>query len=141
MRPELVGGTKPLLVGEANPYSSNPRLALFPEPMRASGGRLARFLGLSTREYLRKFDRTNLCLRNWSTPVAREEAMSLAVLRPGPLLLVGRRVAEAFNLEKRPFLTKVGRFYLLPHPSGRSHYWNQERKPDELRDFLAEFLA
>ena len=38
--------SRPILVGMNNPYGADPAMALYPLPERASGGRLARILGL-----------------------------------------------------------------------------------------------
>lgn len=53
---------RPILVGEANPYGGDPRYALYPLPENSAGGRLCRLiLKLEVRQYLRSFDRRNLC--------------------------------------------------------------------------------
>ena len=44
-----------VLVGESNPHSADPRHAPSPFPPNAAGGRLARALELSARDYLCTF--------------------------------------------------------------------------------------
>jgi hypothetical protein len=73
-RDEFAFGTEArvVLVGESNPYGADPRYALYPLPPQASGGRLARILGLSARQYLRAFPhRVNLLTTaRWAAPAA-----------------------------------------------------------------------
>jgi len=53
---------RPVLVGEANPWGSDPFYALYPYPERYAGWRLCHLiLGLYRRTYLGYFDRVNLC--------------------------------------------------------------------------------
>lgn len=129
---------KPLLVGELNPYGADPKLALWPMPPSASGGRLCKILGVSTKEYLASFRRVNLCVGEWSDSRARQRAVLIlveelsAVVVPR-LVLLGKKVCHAFYVPFIPFVTVeslVGvdldrlRVAVLPHPSGRSRLWN-----------------
>jgi hypothetical protein len=134
---------KPLLVGESNPYQTDPeegrRFALYPDPPHSAGGRLCgEILGLTERDYLRMFDRTNLCGVKWNQREAAEEANRLVEARSaGDLILCcGARVAGAFGFVFLPFT--IGQFdsllasrvagwpraAILPHPSGRNRIWN-----------------
>jgi hypothetical protein len=122
----------PLLVGEANPYGADPRYALYPYPERASGHRLATLiLGLTPHEYLRRFERVNLCPQKWSMKVARPRALELEAANPyrRPFVLLGRKVADAFGLDI-PFFSGYAldggpfKYYLIPHPSGLCREWN-----------------
>lgn len=71
---------KPLLVGEANPYGSDPAFALYPSPPGCSGDRLCRLvMGLDPDDYLERFERANLCPRRWSLAEARTRAADLLV--------------------------------------------------------------
>jgi len=131
--------TRPLLVGEANPRGSAPEWALHPEPPSASGGRLARILGLSPDEYLSTFRRVNLSARGWRLPEARAAAEAIVLGGdPGPLVLLGAKVCSAFGIPFRPFTfgrTRLGPYArdrvarvvavgILLHPSGLSRYWS-----------------
>lgn len=93
---------KPLLIGEANPYGSDPRYAryaLYPYPSHSAGARLCTWiLGMETRDYLRAFERRNLCLLEWDAKGAKDEAHSLLTLYgPGSVfILLGKKVAGAF---------------------------------------------
>lgn len=129
--------TRTLLVGEVDPHSSDPRMALHVEPAGAAGSRLARILGLSPQQYLDAFDRANLCGGGWDGRVARAAADAVFAERAGrtSVVLLGARVCRAFGVAFEPFtafeMTRVlgGRTLtlrgcVLPHPSGRCRVWN-----------------
>jgi hypothetical protein len=134
-----------LLVGELNPYGGDPKFALFPLPEHASGGRLARILGLSRSEYLRRHDRVNLCTGEWRAKEAAEQAQALHARRPDgtAIVLCGTKVAAAFRSaaaftqeEFQPLSLALHQhiYYLtLPHPSGRNLLWNKPGVIDQAR--------
>lgn len=147
------------LVGEHNPYSADPRLALFPAPAQSAGARLCAMLGMGRAEYLKEFERRNLMpheVAGWSAPAARLRADE--VLRAHPigdgLVLLGARVSAAFGADFRsmlfrPRFVQVGagdvlrglNVLVLPHPSGRSREWNRPEAAALLRgamDLLRE---
>jgi len=147
-----------LLVGESNPHSADPRHALYPLPLNAAGGRLARVLGLSPREYIRAFpDRRNLLsgTAKWSAPSARASADEvLRTSKPGVVLvLLGAKVATAFGVDYRsglflPRMAHVGEraprrhiVRVLPHPSGRCREWNDPQTAERVRSALREVGA
>src|SRR6266404_5573815 len=123
---------KPLLVGEDNPYGSDPRYALYHYPPNSAGGRLCReVMGLTPREYIRLFDRVNLCAGNWKISEARKTAARLmAEHSVRVFVLLGAKVAKAFGLPYEPFTMRGSMpsddqlFVQLPHPSGRCRTWN-----------------
>lgn len=133
---------KPLLVGEVNPYGADPDFALYPLPERASGGRLAKILGLGHADYLRMFDRVNLCTGRWSAPASREAAREILAAKPRPLILLGAKVRSAFHVLDSwdwfdAFFLRPGdeqrgwpRVGLMPHPSGLNRLWH---RPDAMR--------
>ncbi len=132
---------RPLLVGEVNPYGSDPGMALYPLPEGASGDRLRRILGMTRAEYLRTFDRVNLCEGTWSTAAARRRAKELICGgRPGYVLL-GRRVAEAFGWRRWPAFSSNFHFVFLPHPSGRCREWDRLGSEERARQLVASLLA
>lgn len=136
---------KPLLVGESNPYCSDTRYDLYPEPPGCSGDRLASILGLSHEEYMRGFLRRNLCRGPWSITQARARAEELRG-RFDPetvFVLLGSKVSRAFVFKYEPFarFTNSGRtFVILPHPSGRCRAWNAVGSFGMARRLLSEFL-
>lgn len=123
--------TRPILIGEANPYGSAPEYALYPYPERSAGGRLCRvIMGLDPHDYIRRFDRRNLCPQEWSMRVAREAAEQLMSTSAGrTIVLLGSKVCSAFDVSFEPnnILNNLGssRFVILPHPSGLCRLWNQ----------------
>lgn len=131
---------RPLLVGELNPHSARRDRALAPLPRGAAGDRLRKVLGMTDREYLRAFVRTNLCWRRWSRRQARREATVIARTWPGPVVLLGQKVAAAFGLEYRP-LTRDGRFLVVPHPSGRCRAWNDPTVGNAVRQLVRGMIA
>lgn len=148
--------TRPLFIGEMNPYGPAHEFALWPGPPGCAGDRLCRVvLGLEPEEYLRRFERTNLCLGQWDPRAAREAADGL-MTRPGsqPFVLLGKKVAGAFGLGTAPSFHRFrlpvpGRRPLphghhirmalrLPHPSGRCLEWNDREKVFLARRLVAE---
>ena len=134
---------RPLLVGEANPYGGDPTFALYPYPERASGDRLCRLvMGLEPREYLRRFDRVNLCPEKWSAPLSRINAQRIRAGDHERFVLLGTKVADAFGFKKvEPFGYAVEgdkSFALLPHPSGLCREWNKPGAFDRARGVLRE---
>ncbi len=141
---------KPLLVGEDNPYGNNPRYALYCEPKNSAGWRLCTLvMGMTTKEYVRSFDRVNLCSKKWSIKEARATANKIKVERSGnlaPIILLGAKVCEAFAVAFEPFSLSelfddqeklIHCYVVLPHPSGRSRLWTDDAF-DCARDILAQ---
>lgn len=120
-----------VLVGELNPYGSDPRYALFPAPANSAGARMCKLvMGLDPVTYISSYDRVNLCTGAWSVPMARTAAIELLgrwlaadlarrdagrpfrTPPPGrvggvdvadtPFVLLGARVAAAFGIH--PFI-------------------------------------
>lgn len=146
---------KPLLIGQAPGPNTDPRMPLYPLPKTATGGRLASFMGLTTHQYLRTFDRVNVlqdfpgkCKRDDKFPL-REARIAASAMRPllagREVILVGRNVATAFGFAEMPFHSVLMEsdcdIYVVPHPSGRNHWYNSETNREEARLFWAEYLA
>lgn len=130
-----------------NPYGADPEFALYPLPEHASGGRLARIMGLDRGEYLRHFDRVNLCVGKWSLPLAREAALRIAESRStfDHVVLCGSKVCAAFGEVFAPFTWRharkpsgLGNFpvVVLPHPSGLNRIWNDPESVRRARQVL-----
>jgi hypothetical protein len=116
---------KPLLVGELNPYGADPDFALYPSPPGCAGDRLCRLvMELGKEEYLERFDRVNLCEGKWMMRIARIEAYKITKSEVSKVVLLGRKVATAFDCELQPF-RHDSRFVALPHPSGLCRAWNE----------------
>ena len=122
--------TRPILVGEANPYHADPRFALYHLPRNASGDRIRQYLGLTDATY-EAIDKANLCgMGAWSAAEARATVRAILTAgypgTPYVVVALGRRVGTAFGVEE--FFTATTRqgvrVVLLPHPSGLSRPWN-----------------
>ena len=142
---------RPVLVGEANPYGGNPGYALWPEPAGCSGHRLChKILQMDQREYLRAFDRVNLCHQDWTLRAARQGADEVFTRFDGPLVLLGARVCQAFRIKYDPFsqvhvypsnplgLSSTRPAVILPHPSGLSRAWNDPQSAVRARELIKE---
>jgi hypothetical protein len=141
---------KPLLVGEANPYGSDPEFALYPSPPGCAGERLCRkVMGLTEREYLERFDRVNLCPTAWSMRRARARAIEILAADGGTeraYVLLGSKVKAAFGVGNDPFshfrslrvLPGPQVFVVLPHPSGLSRAWSAPGAYDRARAVLRD---
>jgi len=123
----------PVFIGEHNPYGDRPAFALFDEPAHSAGGRLRRkILGVRPHTY-RLCERYNLCVGTWDRERAKVRAAQILNDHAGQpervLVLLGRKVAEAFGLADMPAFSSrqiIGgpRVVVLPHPSGRNMTWN-----------------
>jgi hypothetical protein len=132
---------KTLIVGELNPYGSDPHFALYPLPAGAAGDRLCRILGLRRGDYLARFDRVNLCDGKWSASAARERAGEIMDSDHERVVLLGSKVAKAFGVPFRPFEFVPGcwqTLLVLPHPSGRCRIWNDHRSVTNAKLAVAE---
>lgn len=146
---------KPLLVGEANPYQSDPQLAqhfaLYPDPPGCAGWRLCKLvMGLEPEEYLKRFDRVNLCDGKWGMKEARARAIpniQIDAAKSGrAVVLFGAKVMAAFAMNYVPFtvipplvvppLNLRPTFVCLPHPSGLSRAWNEPGAFERARGVL-----
>lgn len=118
---------RPLLVGEDNPYSRDQRYALYPEPEHSAGGRLCRLImRLSVKDYIRGFERVNLCEGEWSKREARSSAARLLSLASGRVILLGKKVCEAAGIDYLPYTwLSTADTVILPHPSARCRAWNE----------------
>lgn len=140
-----------LLLGEDNPYGSDPSFALYCHPPRCAGYNLRRIFGLPEPQYL-GLHRANLCDGAWSTSHAKARAQELLVpLSPHPVIvMLGRKVTEAMRRaamideEIVPFSTKGCcpglTLVSLPHPSGRNaSLWNSKAR-DRAREIMRELV-
>lgn len=143
---------RPCLVGEANPHSADPRLALYVKPRGAAGSRLAAILGLAPAAYLRLFSRRNLYAQAWDLAEARIAAARFAeelAAAGAPAVLLGGKVARAFGVEASPFArfemelptSRALRGVLLPHPSGRCRVWNDPASAARARVAVSSVLV
>jgi hypothetical protein len=136
-----------VLVGESNPYGSDPSFALYHLPRRASGDRLRAHLGLRDSTY-DALDKENLCDGRWSVVAARGRAGDLVHLYDVVVCLgakVSQAVADATGWERVPFFgtaTTGGARALavvsLPHPSGLCRVWHEPGAREKARAILRQ---
>lgn len=130
---------KPVLVGEVNPYSSDPSMALYVTPRSRSGYRMCRvILGVSVADYLSSFDRVNLCDGRWDATAAREKASELLATR-SRVVALGRKAGAALGVGRLRIFQQSGSVLLLPHPSSRCRVWNRSDSVARARAALARF--
>lgn len=108
-----------------------------------SGGRLVRMMDLSGDGYARTFDKVNLHPGIRDHHDDRPSARNLLPLLEGRrVVFLGRRVAEAFGI-RRPFLRwnveqdKRILSCTIPHPSGKSRWWNDPRNRSDAEKFIS----
>jgi hypothetical protein len=139
-----------ILVGEDNPYGSDPAFALYCYPPGCAGYRLRRILGLPQHQYL-ALHRKNLCDSAWTKKAA--ETRVFEILSPAApwnvVVLLGRKVTKAFasvaldDADFVPFSTKVCcpgmTLVSLPHPSGaNAGSWSGDKPRDRAREIMRE---
>lgn len=128
---------KPLIIGQNNPRSADLRHALYPSPRGCSGHRLWAMLhevsGASRRDYTEGFDRRNLVTGNWSRKAASEAACRFTPPPPGATVVVlGAETARSLGLDPRPLVPQERAGWpgvavrVVPHPSGRNLWYNDE---------------
>lgn len=149
---------KPLLIGQAPGPNTDPDRPLAPLPRSSAGGRLAELAGLSPKDYLKTFDRTNLLhtfqgrwKRDDKWP-ARDAGIAAAAMKPllggRHVILVGRNVAEAFGYPAQHldfhqwFADDRWGFEVavVPHTSGRNHWYRKPGHEDAARAFWEEVV-
>lgn len=128
------------LVGEDNPFGSNPQFALYPAPEGCAGERLCcDILGMWRKDYLRVFNRVNLCSGKWSIKQARVRAAELRSVG-GKFILFGAKVCSAWPTPFNRFeMSSEGTVLILPHPSGRNLLWNEAGMIERAREVVAFF--
>ncbi len=147
---------KPLLIGQAPGPNTDPSMPLYPLPTTSAGGRLQALMGMSRGQYLRTFDRVNLLQffpgkhkRDDKFPL-REAKIAAGAMRPlvagREVILIGRNVACAFGWTELPFLSTVVTcdetcWTVVPHTSGRNHWYNSEENREAARLFWAGYLS
>ena len=143
---------KPLIVGMNNPYSEDPRYALYPHPERSAGFRLYLMLkeaghreavSISKLNYAERFDRVNVVAGEpYSKSAAkRERPKVLELMRDRLTIICGAGTARdlelfygGFTLEKN--VVGPYSYYVIPHPSGRTRDYNSS----EMRARVGELL-
>lgn len=140
-----------LLLGEDNPYGSDPSFSLYCYPPRCAGYNLRRILGLPQHQYLGLY-RANLCDGPWSAARAKQRAQELLVpCSPHPVIvMLGRKVTDAMRRAAMidedivPFATKGCcpglTLVSLPHPSGRNAAQWQPKARERAREIMRQLV-
>lgn len=149
---------RPVLIGQAPGPNTDPERPLWPEPRTSSGGRLAEAMSLSITQYLLLFERANLVNR-FPGKYKRDDKFPLyeaqiaaAALRPlmrgRDVILLGRKVASAWGegvdlpfFEWSQCRTFGTRLAVVPHPSGRNHWYNHETNRELATSFWRTLVA
>jgi len=139
------------LIGELNPFRSDPYYDLWYEPRTSSGNRLRLILGLTDDEYIAPpFVRRNLLARRaWSLPAAREAARELLgseVNQGDALVLCGGKVSAAFGFDFAthllvPTATGGRAVLVIPHPSGLNRQWHVAGMKERVRTAVTALRA
>lgn len=118
------------IIGEAPSKNSDWR---YPLAGGHTGRKIEKLLGLSFRAYLKHYRRFDLIKFYPGTKWPKENAAANARLihnlhEPGAhLVLLGRKVAEAFGVSDLDFCEKGERdgvtYWVSPHPSGLNRWW------------------
>lgn len=125
--------TRPVLLGMDNPLSSAPEHALYPHPPGCTGWRLydmlrERLPGVTRGQYLRAFDRRNLCEEKWSIRAARDRGRWLTrELQGREVVVLGAQPRSALGLPElliEPQDRDGVTWRQIPHPSGRNLWYN-----------------
>lgn len=149
-------GRPVLLVGEApNPATvGRPALWLRPDSSgkRHSANLLLGYTGWTWDEYMRIFERTNLspipAMPKATCKARAKELLELAARQRQVVLVLGRRAAPFFSLGGQPYFSQVHfpglersepvPCFLVPHPSGRNLWWNEQENRDYARSFFTK---
>lgn len=142
----MTQAVRPLIVGEDYGHSETryhiDRYAL----TGMSGKRLSELSGLTLIEFARRFERTNVVLRPelWEYPliVSANVAELMERMHERKTLLLGTRVAAAFKSLEVPLFEWTTRWTdvtvaRIPHPSGRSRWWNEPANVERARVFMS----
>lgn len=145
-------GPAPVFVGEREPRRGAPGWSpLSPEPresLPSSHRNLQKLLGVVTYRWV------NLCPPRssgvaWDRRTARRSASAVRWWAQNAagrrLVLLGRLVADAFELELREpgeVVTLPGGVpaLVLPHPSGRNRFWNDPELCSQMRVVFDNFM-
>ena len=150
---------KPVIVGMNNPYSVDPKYALYPHPTGSAGHRLFEMLRaagnrmnikVTPLKYVDAFDRINL-LNETKWDPAKAKSLSpavLAYLKGRTVVLCGKSSANILGMQKVDFGTTPKfdtywdfSYYVIPHPSGLCREYNDPATVRSVGDLLLELYV
>jgi len=149
-----------IFIGQAPSSSTRGSKTAFGDSQ--SGRRLAQLMGLTLEEMHERFEFANLVLRypgpgdsnhprgdHFPMATARRKAARMQGRLAGrTVVLVGKNVRDAFRLLGEYFETGVAflprngafTYFVIPHPSGISRWWNQPANVERARRFFEDEL-
>lgn len=147
-----------LLIGQAPGPNTDPAEPLPTEPKTGTLGRLCHFIDIDPEEFVAFVQRVNLLQYHpgrWRRDdvFPRREARIAAravlpLIQGRNVVMLGRNVSQAFGVpELMPFhkwvdCDHLGVFFsVVPHPSGRNHWYNSPTRREECREFWSRCLG
>jgi hypothetical protein len=115
------------LIGEDNPHSPDPAMALLPDDPGSAGWRLFMLSGLTREQYERAFIRVNAR----DNPLIMTGSRSI-VLGKSAWKMLGLAPVEWFWVHHQ----HGSRWTLIPHPSGKNLMYNDPLNRDLARGIL-----
>ena len=123
-----------------------------------TGHRLATLMDMDMEEFLTTFDRANLFNKfpgkaesggGDAFPLRQATTNAFKLMQDNPpdnyraVILLGKNVAKAFNIQKPEFFEWGGSTHrpptvVIPHPSGLNRWWNELSNEKIAREFLNE---
>jgi hypothetical protein len=109
-----------------------------------AGARLLELTGLDEEEYIRKYQRINLLSsKSWSASLAKKKAFRMKrLLRGRTVVVLGKGVWSALGLPEIEWLgvhcEGKTTWALIPHPSGKNHFYNSGENKKLVRRFLKD---
>jgi len=158
---------RPVLIGIAPARAGDEGQPLSCIAPQSTGRKIQDMAGLKRLEYLNGFDRVNVCpFPQPSTIKPKEwhqaaENLAGSILRGRRVVLLGPNVAECFGIKRTVYEYctwhknrggvsgaigwRVGSalpfsWAVLPHPSGRNRWYNEQENVDRASKFLKELI-
>lgn len=147
---------KPVIVGMNNPYSDDPKYALYPHPRASAGHRLFEMLRMAgarkgvevtSLTYVDAFDRVNLLNETRWDPAkaSRSAPETLKLLRNRKVVLCGKSSAKILGIKRADFNLALQyntswdfNYVVIPHPSGLCREYNIAETVQRVGDLLLE---
>lgn len=125
---------RPYILGLSNPQSSDPRAALYPHDKGSAGYRLWSMVNdidpITSAEWLEKTQQVNLLSdtvlpRGYEAAAGRRGDFLRQYIASRVVVLLGSEVACAMRHKAPPFVW-AGSWILIPHPSGKNLFYNNQ---------------
>lgn len=134
----VIVGEMPSKKGDGSPFSG------------PSGERLTKALGHDWRFAMQGVNLFPIRVQAWKKTIARKRGQQLRESfakdkQYWVVLLAGRKVADSFGFAKdEPFFQRLVRrhvrYYIIPHPSGLSRWWNDPKNVKRFETFLRNLV-